>query len=184
MKKKKEEQLCLFQPSYQELLSWDGMKSISPHRLKALTDKFFIKEEGKKKKGSHRMHIKHGTWMVAVSLMCLSLAGCWDIEKGQKTGQIVDIWQSGLLIKTWECKLIRGGLDDGSGAFGQSIQLTIENEDQLQQAKELMIKKSSVIVSYHKELVSFLRSDSGSLFLDRLDEVGIKPKLQGEGISL
>jgi hypothetical protein len=130
------------------------------------------------------MHYKKYARIIALTSACLPLTGCWEVEKGQKTGQIVDIWQSGLLIKTWECKLIRGGLDDGSGAFGQSIQLTIENEDQLQQAKECMRKKSPVIVSYHKELVSFLRSDSGSLFLDRIDDVGGKPKPQEEGIRL
>lgn len=183
MKKKKEEQLCLFQPSYEELVSWDGMESISPCRLKRLMNRFCLKNT-QKKKGSKHMTMKHYAWMMAVSLMCLPLAGCWDIEKGEKTGQIVDVWQSGLLIKTWECKLIRGGLDDGNGTFGQSIQLTLENEDQLQQAKECMRKKSPVVVSYHKELVSFLRSDSNSLFLDRIDDVSGKPKLQGEGISL
>lgn len=49
MKPKKEEQLCLFQPSYEELLSWDGMNSISPHRFKKLMDKFFIKETKRRK---------------------------------------------------------------------------------------------------------------------------------------
>ena len=154
--------------------------ALSPQRV----DEQVLYEGHKKKKGSKHMKMKHYAWIISVSLMCLPLAGCWDIEKGQKTGQIVDVWQSGLFIKTWECKLIRGGLDDGSGAFGQSIQLTIENEEQLQQAKEFMHKKTPVVVSYHKELVSFLRSDSASLFLDHIGEVVVKPKFQGEGISL
>ena len=47
MKKKKEEQLCLFQPSWQELLSWDGMRSIAPQQLNVLMNKFFIKNKQK-----------------------------------------------------------------------------------------------------------------------------------------
>jgi hypothetical protein len=124
------------------------------------------------------MKIKNYAWLMAISLLCLPLGGCWEIEKGQKTGQIVDVWQSGIFIKTWECKLIRGGLDDGSGAFGQSIQLTIENDDQLHQAKEFMLKKSNVIVAYHTEMFTWFRSDSRSRFLDSIHEVKHTDKKQ------
>lgn len=117
------------------------------------------------------MNIKNYAWLMAISLLCLPLGGCWTIEEGEKTGQIVDVWKSGLVIKTWECKIIRGGLEDGSGTLGQVTQLTIEDADQLRKAKELMRKKSNVIVAWHHELFNFFRSDSGSRFIDSIHEV-------------
>ncbi|MFI0478680.1 MAG: hypothetical protein ACH349_06160 [Candidatus Rhabdochlamydia sp.] len=105
----------------------------------------------------------------SVILLCLPLTGCWTVEEGQQTGQIVNIWKSGRFIKTWECKLIRGGLDDGSGVLGQSVQLTIEDEDQLNKAREFMIKKKNVVISWHKEEFNFFRSDSNSLFIDSIE---------------
>ncbi len=117
------------------------------------------------------MNIKNYAWLMAISLLCLPLGGCWEIEKGEKTGQIVDVWQSGLFIKTWECKVIRGGLDDGSGVFGQVVQLTIEDENQLNKAREFMLKKANVAVRWHHELFNFFRSDSHSYFLDSLREI-------------
>jgi hypothetical protein len=82
VKKKKEEQLCLFHPSYEELVSWDGMQTISPYRLKTLMGKFFIKNS-KKKKGSKHMNMKHYAWAMAINVGCLLLSGCHTIE-GEK----------------------------------------------------------------------------------------------------
>ena len=50
MKKKQEEQLCLFKPSYEELLSWDGMNDISPYRLTRLLNRFSIEKGMKRRK--------------------------------------------------------------------------------------------------------------------------------------
>ena len=53
MKKQKEEQLCLFQPSYEELLSWDGMNDISPDRLSRLLNRFAIEHIIKEREIKH-----------------------------------------------------------------------------------------------------------------------------------
>lgn len=111
--------------------------------------------------------------ILAIILLCLPLSGCWNIEKGQKVGQIVDVSQKGVLINTWECKLIRGGLDDGSGSFGQSIWLTIENDHLVEKAKTFMKKKTNIILDYHQEALTLFRSDreSKSRFIDSIDEI-------------
>jgi hypothetical protein len=50
MKKQKQEQLCLFKPSYEDLLSWDGMNAISPYRLTGLLNRFSIEKGMKRRK--------------------------------------------------------------------------------------------------------------------------------------
>lgn len=50
MKQKKEEQLCLFKPSYEELLSWDGMNAITPYGLTRLLNRFSIEKGIKRRK--------------------------------------------------------------------------------------------------------------------------------------
>ena len=50
MKQQKQEQLCLFKPSYEELLSWDGMKAITPYRLTRLLNRFSVEKGIKKRK--------------------------------------------------------------------------------------------------------------------------------------
>ena len=59
--------------------------------------------------------------------MVLSLVGC-NINtpsSGQKIGRIVKLVDEGLLYKTTEGELIRGGLVDGSGSMGTSFHFTI-----------------------------------------------------------
>jgi len=50
MKKEKQEQLCLFKPSYEEMISWDGMNAISPYRLTRILNRFSIEKAKKRKK--------------------------------------------------------------------------------------------------------------------------------------
>jgi|JI10StandDraft_1071094.scaffolds.fasta_scaffold348299_6 hypothetical protein len=52
MQKEKQEQaqLCLFKPSYEELLSWDGMNAMTPYRLTRLLNKFSIEKVMKERK--------------------------------------------------------------------------------------------------------------------------------------
>ena len=82
MKKKPEEQLCLFQPSYEELLSWDGMASISRSHLKRLMNRFFMKDTQKKKE-SKPMTMKHYAWVMAISVGSLFLSGCHTLDEVQ-----------------------------------------------------------------------------------------------------
>lgn len=109
--------------------------------------------------------------ILAIILLCLPLSGCWTYQKGNGRGQIIGVWQSGFFVKTWECKIIIGGLDDGSGTIGKSIDYTIENEEQAKKAHQLMLKKATVTFSFHNEITSFLRSDSDSKFIYSIDEI-------------
>jgi len=111
--------------------------------------------------------------ILAIILLCLPLSGCWEIAKGQKVGQIVEVSHQGFFIKTWECKIIRGGLDDGSGSFGQSMWLTIEDDHLVEKAKTFMKKKTNIVLDYHQEALALSRSSlaSGFRFIDSMDEI-------------
>jgi hypothetical protein len=104
-----------------------------------------------------------------ILLISLLVSGCWTLEEGEKVGQIVDVHKSGFFVKTWECRLIRGGLDDGSGTIGTKLDLTIENDYVAHKAIEFMKDKKNVIIKYHQEFFTFLRSDSNNYFLDFIE---------------
>lgn len=86
-----------------------------------------------------------------------------------QTETLPDVHKSGFFTKTWECRLIRGGFDDGSGTIGTQLNLTIENDDVAHKAMELMKGKKNVIIKYHHEFFTFLRSDSDNYFLDFIE---------------
>ncbi len=69
-------------------------------------------------KGGHGMTSKFLT--VLLVLISLSgLSGCGfstSPGSGDKIGQIVKISKQGLIVKTWEAQLIRGGMNGGSGS--------------------------------------------------------------------
>jgi hypothetical protein len=101
------------------------------------------------------------------------LTGCYTIEEGEKTGQIIGLKKSGIFVKTWECRIIRGGLQDGSGNIGTSLQLTIEDKSLLEKAKKYMDEKKMVSLKYHQEFITFFRSESDSenCFIDSIEEM-------------
>lgn len=63
-----------------------------------------------------------------VLLMILSLVvltGCWTTKSGQKSGIIVKVAKEGKYWGTYEGELIRGGLDNASGATGKEFHFTL-----------------------------------------------------------
>ncbi len=58
----------------------------------------------------------------------LCLAGCKDMGNGEKVGQIIKLNRQGFFCKTYEAELIRGGLNNGSGAASTLFDFTIEDE--------------------------------------------------------
>ena len=67
---------------------------------------------------------------------------------GQKVGQIVRMTNEGIVCKTYEAQLIRGGLNDGSGAFGiKSFEFTVPEHltDKVQAALD---KQIEVVIDY------------------------------------
>lgn len=113
-------------------------------------------------------------------LGCLVLTGCHvsSPAKGQKVGHIVKLAKEGMIFDTWEGELIRGGLTDGSGSFGNSFHFVIEDERLVDVALSVMEANQEVIIYYHCELFSsFARSEhSEPHFVDRIEIINKGPR--------
>lgn len=112
--------------------------------------------------------------ILTTMVMLVLLVGCysvchWKTEKGEKVGFIIKIAKQGVIFETCEATLIRGGINDGSGAFGSAFNFTIENNSLLEKAKQLMKERKEVRITYHKEAFTFLRSESNNYFLDDIE---------------
>ena len=107
--------------------------------------------------------------LLIISLI-LCLSGCWELEKGEKTGRIVKIAKAGYVIKTWDGELIRGGLNDGSGSMGRSFHFTIESDELVEKLKSAMESQKQINIKYHKEWITFLRTnDDQNYFADSVE---------------
>ena len=116
----------------------------------------------------------------ALVLVALGATGCSTNESpgtGEKIGQIVKLSKQGLLCKTWEGQIIRGGMSGGSGAFGTvPFDFTIESDEMAQKATEYMQNQTEVLINYRMELVYALcRSDSSGHFVTSIEPAPKEP---------
>lgn len=81
---------------------------------------------------------------------CL-LTGCWTTKSGQKSGIIVKVAKEGRYWGTWEGELIRGGLEDASGATGREFHFTLgQFRSDLVKKAELAMQNNSHVIIYYK----------------------------------
>ena len=111
--------------------------------------------------------------ILCVAAISLALSGCWEISKGDKVGIIVKCANEGVLVKTYECELIRGGMQDGSGSFGKSFHFTAENKSDLPMLEDALNNQREVHITYHQEWWTFpWRSETeNNMFLDSIQIV-------------
>lgn len=105
--------------------------------------------------------------LLGLSLLAtVLLTGCGEVAQGTKVGQVVKVNEaSGLMCKTVEVEIIRGGFNAGSGAMGGSLHFTIEDDKELVDlVKKAMLDGSEVEVNYRQEFATFCRSDSNGTF--------------------
>lgn len=112
--------------------------------------------------------------LIMLAAMAVALVGCGFNGRpgtGEKVGQIVKVEKTGVLRKTWEAELIRGGMSNGSGGFGVApFHFTIESESDAKKALDLMQSQTEVHLKYRSEFFfSLMRSDSGGDFLTSLE---------------
>lgn len=89
---------------------------------------------------------------------------------GEKMGNVVSINYRGLMKPTWEAQIIRGGISDGSGAFGTPFNFTVEDPALLAKLQEYSKAKDEVVIRYRIEgLYSPFRSESGGNFLTDIE---------------
>ena len=104
--------------------------------------------------------------LLFITLLCLT--GCYihtDPGEGKKIGRIVKFSKQGMLCKTWEGELIRGGLNDGSGSFGSSFHFTVEDSHMASIALDAFENQYEVIIDYRREFISSItRSESSNAY--------------------
>lgn len=109
-------------------------------------------------------------------LICLSLTACYQTQEGDKVGTITKLAKQGVIFGTWEGQIIRGGLSGGSGGFGQAFEFTVEKPEVLAQMQNAMNAQQEVRIHYHKEAITWLRSESGDYFVDSVQILGKSDK--------
>lgn len=102
-------------------------------------------------------------------LLTLTLGGCAfasDPGTGEKIGQVIKLSHQGIIIPTWEAQLIRGGMSNGSGAFGvKPFDFTVSDElvPDVQRAIEA---QTEVLIHYYRPFIySLFASDSRGYYL-------------------
>lgn len=91
---------------------------------------------------------------------------------GEKVGQVFSVNKEGFLSKTWEAELVRGGMNNGSGAFGiKPFDFTVPNDALVDQVKKYMEAGTEVIIRYQQpHIYSSWLTESGGIYL-----TGIRP---------
>jgi hypothetical protein len=105
----------------------------------------------------------------------LVVAGCGlntSPGDGEKVGQIVKLSRVGMIDKTWEGQIVRGGFQGASGVNGQAFEFTVEDEGLAKEVGALMEAQAEVKIRYRSEGIwSSFRSESGGHFLVSIERV-------------
>lgn len=112
-------------------------------------------------------------YIVGMLLFLPLVTGCWDMGGGEKIGTITRINRMGIICKTWEAEIIRGGLNTGSGVMGQAFHFTIEDDSLAKEVERFMNNQQEVKITYKKEGVTLCRSDSDDVFLSKIEPLNI-----------
>ena len=115
---------------------------------------------------------------VAIFLVSVLLAGCWETGNGEKIGTITRLNKRGAFCQTWEGEIIRGGLNGGSGVMGAAFHFTVESDELAKKVEAAMNAQQEVKITFRSEAISFCRSDSESYFLksiEPLNQVAMPP---------
>lgn len=111
-------------------------------------------------------------------LPILIVCGCKDMGHGEKVGQIIKLNKQGFFYQTWEAEIIRGGLNNGSGASSTLFNFTIEDPSLVPAVQAALDGQYEVKITYNMEFATWGRSDSGDHFLNRIE------RLNGQGHAL
>lgn len=103
------------------------------------------------------------------------LTACWDTGTGNKVGIITRLNKQGVFCKTWEGEIIRGGMNGGSGNFGQAFNFTVESDELAERVQKALDSQQEVKIYYRGEGATFCRSDSGNDFLTKIEAFHAKP---------
>lgn len=99
---------------------------------------------------------------LAVFVAAMFLTGCGvNTGRGEKVGTIIKLAQEGVFNKTWEAEIVRGGMNNGTGAFSTTpLHLTITDPDTVAKAQDAFEKQYEVKVKYVSTLMAPWSSQS------------------------
>lgn len=109
-------------------------------------------------------------WAVFLLVSISLLSGCWTTQKGQKSGIIVKVAKEGRYWGTYEGELIRGGLDNASGATGREFHFTLGQfkSELVKKAIYAMENNKHVVLVYHCEAYILPWSGETKCFVDEI----------------
>ena len=107
--------------------------------------------------------------LAAIALVAVSSTACWNTGSGEKIGVITKLAKSGVVFKTWEGQIVRGGLSGGSGVVGAPFDFTIEDDKLAEEVQRIMDQQKEVKIHYKSELITLFRSDSNDHFLTGIE---------------
>lgn len=111
--------------------------------------------------------------IVLLGLMALVGCGMSNPGDGEKIGQIVRVTHEGVICKTYEAQMIRGGMSNGSGGFGTTpFHFTIDDEKTADQLRKYMADQVEILIKYRTRFIYPLcSSESGGAFLTSIEPV-------------
>lgn len=94
--------------------------------------------------------------------LTIYLSGCgYHKSEGEKIGSIVKLAKEGLICKTNESELIKGGMNNGSGGFGtKPFYFTIQDDSVLKIIEFALNNNKEVKIKYYERLIA--PCDSGN----------------------
>lgn len=95
------------------------------------------------------------------------LCGCWTLEKGDMVGQVIKVNEAGWFVKTSQAIVIRGGIQDGSGAFGKPTRMYIG--DLKHKFESALLQKKLVKINYQEELFSLLCNGNEDIIANSIE---------------
>ena len=92
--------------------------------------------------------------LIALSFVCILLSACGHVTgDGEKVGTIIKLSKEGVVFKTWEAEIIRGGMSNGSGGFSaKPFYFTIDDETMLPQVQSAFDSQKEVKIHYKRRL--------------------------------
>jgi hypothetical protein len=94
--------------------------------------------------------------VLMVIVLLMTLAGCWEMSKGDRVGTIYKFSNKGMGFKTWEGELI-----PKDGSMTKPWQFSVDRSEMVEKVKAAQSCKGPVMLTYTEEwMVAPWRADS------------------------
>lgn len=124
--------------------------------------------------------------LLVLMMFAVSVGGCMcaNPTQGKKIGMITSLSDEGIVCKTHEGVLQRGGINSGSGTVGQQITFNIKpgDVDLLDQARDAMESGAEVELTFSRPWVSSIcsRENAEDVIVSAITPVKNAPKPPGQ----